>query len=310
MRPTLRQLEAFVRVVELGSVTAAAARMALTQPAVSLLLRELEKALGGAALFDRSKRSITLTEAGRALLPRAQFLVAETALLAQDIREAISGAAATASLAATAAMASSIVPPVLRDFAQRYPQRKVVLFDVAPEALLDHVLGGLVDLAIGTVEQHPDLVTTPLGIDQFCVIAPKRSAIGRRRSMRWREAAELPTITVRRGSAIRALMDSALATHGLSFEPSREVSMLATALSLSAAGLGYAILPSSLVPQLSQGQFVTIPLEEPTITRRIALFARRGRPLSVAAESLRDLLIEQLGDASLTRLIGSENGPV
>src|SRR5262245_1497218 len=121
INPTLRQIEAFVLTCSLDSITAAAARMNLTQSAVSVLIRQLETGLG-TRLLDRTTRSLRPTAAGLEALPRAQRLLRDRDVLVSSVRGLVDIARGRISFAVTAAVASALMPSALAEFKRRYPE--------------------------------------------------------------------------------------------------------------------------------------------------------------------------------------------
>jgi LysR family carnitine catabolism transcriptional activator len=294
MRVTLRQLEAFVNVARLSSVTAAAERMGLSQPAVSSLLRELERAFGETTLLDRSTRAVQLTEAGRTILLRAQLVISETETLVQELKCLQEGSVGTISLACTAAVSGSVLPGILKAFRTEFPRWRFIVHDVMPQELMDTVLNGTADFGIGTVTPHSELDSFTLANDRLSLVTAPGSELAGLRSVDWRDLAGLPTISMRPSTIVRGIMDGALAAHGIEFQPVMEVSLLSTALAMVAQGLGHAILPPMLIPSMQLGSFSIVALHNPTIERQLSLFAKKGRVLSSAARRFQELVISRI----------------
>ncbi|MER2196682.1 LysR family transcriptional regulator [Methylobacterium brachiatum] len=300
MRVTLRQLEAFVTVARLSSVTAAAEQMGLSQPAVSSLLRELERAFGETTLLDRSTRTVQLTEAGRTILLRAQLVIAETTTLVQELKGLKEGSVGTISLACTAAVSSSVVPGVLKAFQLEFPGWRFIVHDVMPQELLETVLNGTADFGIGTVAPHSELYSFTLATDRLSLVTAPNSEISDLESLDWRDLAGLPTISMRPSNIVRGIMDGTLAAHGIEFHPVMEVSLMSTALAMTAEGMGHAILPPILIPNMQLGSFTVIELHKPHIERHLSLFAKKGRVLSSAAMRFQELVISRIKEITMS----------
>jgi DNA-binding transcriptional LysR family regulator len=276
--------------------------MGLSQPAVSSLIRELERALGDVTLLDRSTRTVQLTEAGRTTLLRAELVIAETTTLVDELRGAQEGNIGTISLACTAAVASSVIPGVLRQFKLEYPNWRHMIHDVMPEHLVETVLNGTADFGIGTVPSHVDLNRTSLASDVLSLVMSAQSPLAGRTSMRWEELADLPTIAMRKRNVVRPVMDGILAAHGADFHPFIEVTLHSTALALAAEGIGYAILPPFLIPERQLAEFAIVPLASPTIERELSLFSKKNRVLSPAAKRFGHLVETRLREMMADRL--------
>ena len=200
------------------------------------------------------------------------------------------GHVGSVSLACTAAVASSILPKMLRQFRAHYPRWRFVIHDILPQDLVDTVLNGSADFGIGTVASHPDLDSVRLSSDVVSLVVPAQSALADRKSLRWDELVGLPTIAMRKSNVVRPILDGILAAHGTDFQPLIEVSLLSTALALASEGQGYAILPAFLIPEQLRAGLSVVPLTDPIIERPLSLFSRKGRVLSPAAERFHEIV--------------------
>ncbi len=283
MNATLRQLEAFSLCSRQGSLTAAAGRMGLTPSAVSLLLRQLEEEIG-LRLLDRTTRRLQLTEAGREALDGAERILAERNRLATRMKGLVSCQGGQLAVAASAAIAAVLVPKMLQAFNRQHPGLRLILHDVPPDGVVSSVENGMAEIGLGTVGELTDgLRAETLLSDQVSAICRPDTHLAGRRRLTWEEVMVEPCICVARGNPIRTLIDDTLATQGRILHPKWEVSFFATALSLTVAGFGVALLPSYLVGQEPLSGLIAIPLEEPRIQRDVALVLPAGRTLSPAA---------------------------
>lgn len=141
----LDQLQHFIRVAELGSITRAAVAAGLSQPAVSRALARLEEELGQ-PLFERQSRRMVLTEAGVAVMGTAR----EMLLLADNLREQVvdDGATGRVRVAAIPTIAPYLLPPLLKGFRAEFPQARVVVHEETTDGLLVRLRDGEVDVAI------------------------------------------------------------------------------------------------------------------------------------------------------------------
>ncbi len=141
----LDQLQHFVRVAELGSMTRAALACGLSQPAISRAITRLEEELGQ-PLFERQARRLVLTEAGAAVLGTAR----EILLLADNLRERFvdDGATGRVRVAAIPTIAPYYLPPLLKEFQASFPRARVVVHEETTDGVLMRLRDGEVDLAI------------------------------------------------------------------------------------------------------------------------------------------------------------------
>src|SRR5690606_18373415 len=149
----LANLSAFIAIAEAGSFSEAAERLHLTQPAVSKRIAGLEQQLG-VRLFDRLGREVSLTEAGRALLPRARQVLN----VLDDTRRALSNLNGDVGGRLTLATSHHIglhrLPPLLRAFTRTHPQVALDIRFLDSEVAYEEVLHGRTELAVITLAPH------------------------------------------------------------------------------------------------------------------------------------------------------------
>lgn len=141
------QLRYFIAAAEELSISRAAERLHVSQPALSRQIAVLEADLG-APLFDRIRKRIHLTEAGRFFLPRAKQLICDAETGAQQLRERFGNARRTLRLGFLPIFLDDLVAPALREFRQRHPSSQVSLFELSPRAQLDRLRTHELDAAI------------------------------------------------------------------------------------------------------------------------------------------------------------------
>ncbi len=285
MNITLRQIEAFVAVAQLEGFTRAAERVHLTQSAISVLIRELEEQLG-VRLFDRTTRAVQLTEAGKQFFPFAEKAMAELEIALQTTQGLLAKKHGRLVLAAPPLIAAHLLPRLIAEFQGLYPGVSVVVRDLLADDIQARVRSGEVDFGMGTFQKSDqDLASTPLLTDVLILACPKGSALGNRRSVRWKDLAGQPIIALDRHSSLRRLVDRTLETAGCLAPPAYEVSFVSTAVGLVEAGLGIAVLPSYVLLSTRHSAIHTRRLKEPSVSREVSMITKRGRSLSPAAEA-------------------------
>ncbi|MBR1221061.1 LysR family transcriptional regulator [Bradyrhizobium sp. U87765 SZCCT0131] len=285
MNATLRQLEAFALAYRLGSLTRAAAEMHLTQSAVSLLVRQLEEQWQ-ARLFDRTTRALNPTPAADEAIVWVERILGELRGLANHMRGLGDKSIGRVAFAVTAGVASALMPRVLKRFRNAHPAIRIQMLDVGADQLIPKILSGEAEFSIGTVENdNPDIALETLISDRLSAIAPRDGTFETRAEMSWDDLRRYATISVPQGTSIRHLIDTALAADGRVFTPALETSLLNTALSMTAHGLGVSVLPAYLVPMLQFPDLVAVPLVDPVVRRNLSLITRSGRSLSAASRS-------------------------
>lgn len=294
MNPNLRQLRAFVSVYRLGSLTRAAEQIFVTQPTISVLIRQLEESIG-VRLFDRTTRSLRPTAAAHESIARAERILEEFEQLVAGFKDVATRRRGQIKVGATPAVASVLLPAAVLEFRRRFPGVIVTLHDVAPEHLIASVADSAVEFGIGTPDGPlPEFDLATLVEDRICAICVRDFPLARRRGISWSEIVQYPTVTTRKGSGIRTLIDDTLSRLGLPFTPAYEVSYLSTALSLTARGLGVSILPSYLARHFHGGKLAAIRLVNPVVTRNLCVVTRRDASITPAAQSFIEVLRSQI----------------
>jgi DNA-binding transcriptional LysR family regulator len=242
----LNRLRTFEAVARLESVTAAARELALSQPAVTVQLRELERGLG-AALLDRGRgRRVALTHDGERLAAYARQIVS----LAREAeramgRDAVGG---RLPLVATPTAASYLLPRVIGEFQRRHPRVQIELRVVNSREAVARLRAREADVGILTgAVSDPRLIASPFVEDRLVLAVGARHRLARRRAVAARELAGLPLIMREQGSATRALIESELRRVGVRPEVAMEVASAEATLRLLAAGPHAAVLSAEIV---------------------------------------------------------------
>jgi DNA-binding transcriptional LysR family regulator len=290
MNINLRQLRAFVSIGRLGSFTKAAEALHATQPALSAQIRELEEALG-VMLFDRSTRSVTLTQAGEDLMPSVDRVLTDLASVVERARDVAKRNTGRVSVAALPSLAATLMPPLIARMRETHPGVAVVVRDALAERAIALLRAGEADLAL-TSAPPPDreLTFTPLFSDRMVAVLPRQHALARAKHVRLAELLDSPLVLMDRDSSVRRIVDKACASIGRLAAPAYEAAFMATAIGLVRAGLGATLLPSSASELLAAGDLVIRDLDAPRIERELGIVKQRRRAYSPAAEALAAML--------------------
>jgi LysR family carnitine catabolism transcriptional activator len=295
VNPTIKQLQAFVHACRFGVLTRAADEMFITQPAVSVLIRQLEESLG-MRLFDRTSRSLRPTVAAHEILPTVERMLRDLESVKSSVKELAGRERGHLRFAATPSIAASIVPKLIAEYRTLYPNIEVSIDDAAPDRLSAPTLTGDVEFSIGTIGDAPEGLTLQcLARDRLCVICRKDSKLARKRRLTWEDALAYPWIAVKANSGIRNLIDEVLFTLGVRKSVQYEVSYMTTGLSMAQAGLGIAIFPGILLASFPHPDLAARELEAPVVTRDVSLIRRAEHSLSPAAESFVELWYKRIG---------------
>jgi DNA-binding transcriptional LysR family regulator len=290
MNVTLRQIRAFAAVARLGRFGLAAQHLHVTQSALSMLIRQLERELG-LRLFDRHTRMVRLTEAAVDFLPVAEKALADLESAVSQSRELATLRRGRVSIATSTVLAGTLLPWAMREFTVRHPGIRCVVKDCAEEEIRHRVRVGDVDFGIGTaLDPDPEVAELPLIEDRLVALVGARHPLSDRREIAWRELSEHPLIVLATGSPLRTMVDRALGQAGVRVEPAYEASFSSTVISMVAAGLGVAALPVNARQVSPKVSVHARPLVRPIVPRRVCLFLRREIAAAPAAAAFQEFL--------------------
>jgi len=286
MNITLRQLHAFVTIGRLRSFTRAAEALHATQPALSAQVRELERALG-VKLFDRSTRSVTLTQAGHDLMPAVDNALGDLGAVVARARDVARLDTGRVTVAALPSLAATVLPGVVARMRDLHPGIAVTIEDALAERIVGLVRTEQVDLALTSAPPtDPQLEFAPLLTDRMVAVLPPAHPLARAKQVRLLDLLATPLVLMDGESSVRRIVDAAYADLGRLAMPDFEVAYMSTAIGLVRAGLGATLLPSSSAELRAATDLVTRDLDTPKLERRLGTLKLRRRALSPAAEAL------------------------
>jgi DNA-binding transcriptional LysR family regulator len=293
MTINLHHLRLFASVVEHGGFTKAAARLNLSQPAISKSLGELEKRLD-VVLIERAGRSIRLTEAGRTLFARASELFGVERTAERELRELRGIERGVIRIGASTTIATYMLPPLLGRFHARYPRVRIQASSANTRSVLRQLLQFRVDVALveGPVS-HPQVDVQPWRDDELVVIAPPDHPLLTELPVTVATLAEHTFLVREPGSGTRVVSERALALHGVRLTNTMRVGGTEAIKQAVAAGLGLAIVSRAAAKdQLTLGKLAILPVEGLVIHRMLTQIRLRGRTSTASARAF-ELLLER-----------------
>tara|TARA_R110002167_G_scaffold6671_13_gene31439 strand:+ start:7443 stop:8345 length:903 start_codon:yes stop_codon:yes gene_type:complete len=286
MNVSIKQLRAFIAVAQTLSFTEACAQVHLSQPALSIAIKNMEEAVGGSLLI-RSTRILSLTPEGVQFLPVAQRLLADWDGAFNDLHELFALQRGQLSVAAMPSFASHQLPAVLARYRQRYPAVNIRVQDVVAEEVVEMVRSGRVELGVAfELETDPELLFTPLFEDPFIAVLPPEHPLLQHQQLNWSMIAESPFLTLQPPSMIRQLILDRMTEHGIKLKIEFESHQLVTIIRMVVCGLGISVVPALCIPQIEQQGAEWRPLLEPEVRRTVGIYTRKRYPLSKAAEAM------------------------
>jgi DNA-binding transcriptional LysR family regulator len=282
----LRQLEYLVAVADEASFTRAAARMHVAQPGVSAQVRRLERELGH-ELFDRSGRTVRLTEVGRSVLPHARAALAAVAAARTAVDDLAGLVRGHVAVGMVTACASLDLTDLLASFHRLHPGVQISLSEGSSDELIRGLRDGTVDLAwVGLAGPRPAGIETQVLVDEGHVAAvTAEDPLAARASMPLTELRERALISMPRGTGLRACLDGACAAAGFTPRVALEASTPHIIAELACRGLGIAILPLSVASAFAD-RLHSIELTKPRLRSRLELAWRAGGGSSPAADAM------------------------
>ena len=306
MNPTLRQIRSFVSVARLGSFTQAAKHLHLSQPALTVQIRQLEDMLG-VQLFDRNTRSVALTRTGAELVPQLERLQEEMDAVLAQTRDVAAGRRGVVRLACIPSFASSRLPDAISAFRQQHPHITFSLKDANWTRVVAMVRSGEVDFGVADLTAaEPDLEFLPVMEDRMQVIYPATHPIATMKKVTLAALAQYPMVMMDPDTSARHTIDGAFASAGCYPTRACEVMYMATAVAMVRAGLGFTILPASAIEWRAHVGLAVRRIDEPAFLRRLGLIKRAGRSLPPASEAF---MRELLGQDRSGRDAGSGGAP-
>jgi DNA-binding transcriptional LysR family regulator len=299
---TLRQLRTFAEVARRLSFTAAAKALHLTQPAVSMQVRQLEEA-AGLPLLEQLGRRVHLTDAGQELLRYAGG-IADLMREAEEAMKALQGIGGGELSIAVTSTAKYFAPRLLAEFRRRHPEVRLRLAVSNREAVVRALTDNAVDLAVmGRPPRGLDTDAAAFAKHPIAVIAaPDHPLAGRRRLPL--EALAGETFIIReRGSGTRAAMEHVFAERSFRARETMEMSSNETIKQAVMAGMGIAFLSTHTIGlELRAGRLVLLAVSGLPVMREWYVIHRRGKRLSPAAQAFKSFLLEQ-GAALIERAV-------
>ncbi|MBP7565299.1 MAG: LysR family transcriptional regulator [Burkholderiaceae bacterium] len=293
MNVSTRDLEAFLALADLHSFTRAAARCHLSQSAFSTRIASLEDALG-ARLFDRTTRSVELTQAGELFLESARRLHGDFREVVTDFRDHTSRRKGRVAVAALPSTASAWLPAVFARFHADNPGIKLTLHDVVSDACLALVRDGTVDFAIASrPPAGEDMEAHLLSEDRFCLVCHESHPLAAKATLKIRDLAPHGFIHLTRDSSVRQHLETAF--HPMQMNTVLQLDHLATVAGMVQAGLGITVVPELTLFQFTRPGLVVRPLRIAGLFRSIYVVRRRGKSLSFAAAALYDRVMSERG---------------
>jgi len=296
MNLTLRQLKIFEAVARHLSYTRASEELHLTQPAVSMQVKQLEEA-AGLPLFEQVGKRIYLTEAGEEM-ERYSHTILNTLGEASQVFDEMRGLERGRLRIAVASTANYFVPRLLAAFCQRYPGVEVILDVTNRKRLLEALSDNDTDLVImGKPPKSMEIVAETFMDNPLVAIAPPSHPLAGRDNIPLERLQEETFLIREKGSGTRSATERFFVEHGLSLSSTMEMSSSESIKQGVEAGLGLGLLSlHTLEMELALKRLVILEVQDLPILRKWYVMHRSGKRLSAVARSFRDFVLKESAD--------------
>lgn len=293
MHITLRQLKVFEAVARLGSFTRAAEELHLTQPAVSMQIRQLEESVG-LPLFEQLGKKIYLTLAGQEMHHYCRAIAQQLDEVDRVMAE-MKGLQRGRLMIAVASTANYFAPRLLATFSQRYPQATISLDVTNREGLLNHLDANDIDLVImGRPPEGLDLVAEPFTENPLVVIAAPSHPLVKTAHIPLERLQQETFVVRERGSGTRTAMERFFTEKGVHLTTGMEMSSNEAIKQAVQAGLGLGIVSiHTLELELETKRLAILDVESFPILRHWYVVHRQGKRLSPVAQQFKEFVLKE-----------------
>ncbi len=296
------QLYIFYTVARVGSFSKAAQGLSISQPAVSIQVREMERTLG-TPLFLRRRGDHQLTETGRIAFDYAQRLFALAEEMQQVLADLQGVRAGTLNLGASTTPGEYVLPALIGRFQQRFPGVEVALHISNSQRIVQQVQRREMDLAVvGSEVEDPELVVTPYVQDEIVVIAAPSHPLAKQRVVPMRALEGQPFVLREEGSATRRIAEAYLQEQGIRIKGVVQVGSNEALKRTVAAGSALGLVSRhALGPELVASMLTILPVEGWHCTRPLSIVYRKDKHLTAAQQAFLAFLAEGAAPARRRR---------
>jgi DNA-binding transcriptional LysR family regulator len=274
----LDYLRTFLDVIELGSFSAAAERSSLTQPAVSLQIRQLEKRLG-VRLIERIGRRAQPTGAGLELATYAGEIDLLASRAVEEVGRHSTGVIGRVRIGSGATACIYLLPPALGELRRRFPSLQLTVSVGNTSDIVKAVDDNTLDVALVTLPASGRMLEiTPVLNDEFVAIAPTSMKLPARLTPA--ALSSLPIVLFEPGGNTHRISDEWFRQAGITVRPAMTLGSVEAIKEMVRAGLGCAVLPLMAVRDETHRKGLTVRSLTPKAHRTLALVIRRDKPLS------------------------------
>ncbi|MGJ8636552.1 MAG: LysR family transcriptional regulator [Phycisphaerales bacterium] len=285
----LRSMRQMVAIGEFGHMTRAAESLGVSQPALSAAVRKLEAELG-TELFHRTGHGLEPTEAGKVFLEHAKVTLQACEQARLAVRSLVGLETGSIRVGAGATATGYLLPAAIQVVRKDHPGLKFSIREAGSSSVVEGVVSGELDLGIVTLPVvHPrsdELVVIHEIGDELMLIVPSGHPLDGRKSFRWSDLEGEAVVAFEAGSAVREVIDSGSAAHGVGLSVVMELRSIEAIVQMVRAGIGV-----GFVSRFGLGDDEGIRCKDGALTRTLGVVRRRDRFLSHAAGAFERALL-------------------
>lgn len=290
-----RQLESFVRICEMGSITKAARALNIAQPALGVQIRSLEDEFG-ARLLERTAMGTRPTVAGTAFLAEAKYLLRRVTDLKRNVREAAGASPQALTLGITPSMMGIVAPRLLEALTQTLPRLVLTVVEELSHVLIERAEAGRLDLAlIYNAAPTPGLAREPQLREVLFFLASPASPLAQPGPIQLEELAAIELTMPSRGDVLRQLVEDEMHALGLFPRIAYPLDSMQAMKAVIARGLACGVLPACAVSsEVAAGTLIAREIVQPSLWRTLFLVqpeeASENRTAAGVAQAVRRVL--------------------
>lgn len=288
---TLKQLKAFLVLARTLSYANAANELCLSQSALSLSIKTLEEELGG-KLFKRTTRRVEITTEGLSLIPYAKKLLANWEDMEKDVKQRFKLHRGTLSIASMPFATHAVLPAVMHDFSQKYPNISFSIHDVTNEKIIENVQEGIFEIGI-CFEPKPNdqLIFRPLFNEDFLALLPRDHLLAKQKSVTWLELCSYPFVTLQHPSIIRHVIEQNCSINNVVLDLKVECHQISSLSHFVAYGMGVSAIPRHFHKFIDKEQNVLIEIDDGNIHLPLGVIYKKDFELSnISAQFIETIL--------------------
>ncbi|BCE02684.1 LysR family transcriptional regulator [Marinicellulosiphila megalodicopiae] len=285
----ISSLEAFVAVADCQSFSQAADKLFITQPAISKRIKVLESSLNG-KLFDRIGRNIFLTEAGQVLMPIARKIIQDVSQAKRNVQNLSGEITGELNIASSHHIGLHYLPPILKQFGVQYSEVSLNIQFINSEEAITSVMNQDIEMAFTTLPNRIDsqLIKQSVWKDSLHFVIAKDHILSAKKQLLLNELQYFPAILPEADTTTFKIIEAEFVKHHLPLKASMTVNFLETIKMLVVSGLGWSVLPTSMID--SSLKVLPIKLE---LNRELGWIRHKHRSLSNAGNGLIDMINKQ-----------------